>query len=220
MSARYVFRLMNYLAVGLKTLTYFLIAVVLILAILLVGVRIFGIEIYTVLSGSMEPEYKTGGIIYVVDVDVDELEVGDDITFKLSGSTTATHRIIEVIEDSQARSFRTEGIANGHPDPSPVSADRVIGEAVFTIPYLGFLAAYIQSPPGLYVAISVGIGLLLLVIISDALSGYLKKRNAAPAEATANGAPAEATVEEKAQADEAPVSEENNSDASEDVQNS
>ena len=183
---------MNYLAVGLKVLTYFLIAVILILAMLLVGVRIFGIDIYTVLSGSMEPEYKTGGIIYVVDVDTDELCVGDDITFRLSGSTTATHRIIEVIEEGDHRSFRTEGIANGHPDTNPVPEEKVIGQAVFTIPYLGFLAAYIQTPPGLYYAIAVGVAVLILVIVTDSLSAYLKKRKTEET-ALAEGAATEST---------------------------
>lgn len=172
---------MNYLVITLKSIAYALIAVVLILAMLLVGVRIFGIEIYTVLSGSMEPEYHTGGIIYVTEVDPQELKVGDDITYRLSGSTTATHRIIEVIRDGEDISFRTQGIANDHPDAAPVSADKIIGKAVFSLPYLGYLAAYVQSPPGLYVAVAVGIALILFVILIDAFADMVKKNSATAA---------------------------------------
>ena len=40
-----------------------------VLALLLVGVRLFGMQVFTVLSGSMEPTYQTGSLIYVKDVD-------------------------------------------------------------------------------------------------------------------------------------------------------
>ena len=53
----------------------------------------------------------------------------------------------------------------------------VIGTPVFSIPYLGYVADYIQHPPGMYVAISAGAVLLLLVFIPDifADSGEEKK---------------------------------------------
>ena len=37
-----------------------LVALVVLLALLLVGARLFGLQVYTVLSGSMEPTYHTG----------------------------------------------------------------------------------------------------------------------------------------------------------------
>ena len=46
-----------------------LVALVVLLAIALVGVRLFGLQVYTVLSGSMEPTYHTGSLIYVKRVD-------------------------------------------------------------------------------------------------------------------------------------------------------
>ena len=42
-----------------------LVAGVVLLAVLLVGVRLFGLQVYTVLSGSMEPAYPVGSLIYV-----------------------------------------------------------------------------------------------------------------------------------------------------------
>ena len=48
---------------------------IIVFAFLLVGVRLFGLEPYTVLSGSMEPEYHVGSLIYVKDTSVAELEV-------------------------------------------------------------------------------------------------------------------------------------------------
>ena len=42
-----------------------LVSLAVLLAVLLVGVRLVGLRPYTVLSGSMEPTYHTGSLIYV-----------------------------------------------------------------------------------------------------------------------------------------------------------
>ena len=60
-----------------NVVTSILIAVVVIIAILLAGVKLFGYIPYTVLSGSMEPEIKTGSIVYVKEADPDDIKVGD-----------------------------------------------------------------------------------------------------------------------------------------------
>ncbi len=154
--------------------TNVLIGVIVVLAIMLVGVRLIGLQVFTVLSGSMEPTYHTGSVIYVRDVDPFELEEGDVITFLLDEDTVATHRIVEVVPDENDSSvvrFRTKGDANDAEDGSLVHYKNVIGSPVFSIPKMGFFADYIQRPPGTYIAISVGAILLLLVFIPDLFAG-------------------------------------------------
>ena len=151
--------------------TIFVILVV-ILAILLVGVRVAGFDVYTVLSGSMEPTYHVGSVIYVKDVDPFELESGDVITFMLDEDTLATHRIVEVVpddEDPTVVRFRTKGDANEAEDASLVHYKNVVGSPVFSIPKLGYFAEYVQNPPGTYIAIAAGACLLLLVFLPDLL---------------------------------------------------
>ena len=63
--------------------------------------------------------------------------------------------------------FRTKGDANEAEDGSLVHYKNVIGTPIFSIPYLGYVADYIQHPPGMYIAISAGAVLLLLVFIPD-----------------------------------------------------
>ena len=150
--------------------TSVLVAVVVIIALLLVGARVVGLQVYTVLSGSMEPTYHTGALIYVKKVDTSKLEAGDVITFMLDEETVATHRIVEVVpseEDPETIRFRTKGDANDVEDGSLVHYKNVIGTPVFTIPYMGYVANYIQNPPGTYVAIAAGAILLMLVFIPD-----------------------------------------------------
>ena len=150
--------------------TSILVGIVVIIAILLVGVRLIGLNVYTVLSGSMEPTYHTGSLIYVKKVDYTELKTNDVITFMLDEDTIATHRIFEVVpdeNDSTVLRYRTKGDANDAVDGSLVHYKNVIGSPVFSSPKLGYLANYIQQPPGMYVAISAGAILMMLVFIPD-----------------------------------------------------
>ena len=76
--------------------TLLVIAVVL-LAIALVGVRLVGLTPYTVLSGSMEPTYHVGSLIYVKDIAPEEIEIGTPITFIVNEDLLiATHRVVDI----------------------------------------------------------------------------------------------------------------------------
>ena len=163
----------KYLKFILKTISSLIVLVAVVLAILLVGLKLVGFQIYTVVSGSMEPNYHVGSLIYVKEVEPNTLEVNDAITFKLGDNTIATHRIIEIVPDEENQnkySFRTKGDANDNPDANLVEPNKVLGKAIFTIPYLGYLATYIKSYPGNIVAICTSIALIIVVIIIDILT--------------------------------------------------
>ena len=152
------------------TFSTILVAIVVVLAVMLVGVRLTGIQVFTVLSGSMEPTYHTGSLLYVKSVDYTEIEAGQVITFMLDEDTIATHRVVEVVPDEEDESvirYRTKGDANDAEDGSLVHYKNVIGTPIFSIPYMGYVANYIQNPPGTYIAISAGAILLLLVFLPD-----------------------------------------------------
>lgn len=162
-----------------------LVAVVVILALLLAGARLLGMQVFTVLSGSMEPAYHTGSIIYVKKIATEDIQPGTVITFMLDEDTVATHRVTAVVpdqEDPTVVRFRTKGDANNAEDGSLVHYKNVIGTPVFTIPGLGYVANYIQHPPGTYVAISAAAVLLLLVFLPDVLAPEKKRarRNKRP----------------------------------------
>ena len=102
-----------------NVLSVILVALVVILAVLLVGVRLVGLQPYTVLSGSMEPTYPVGSLIYVKATDPQDVEVGQPITFVLNEDlVVATHRVIEIDEENQH--FYTKGDANEAADGQPV----------------------------------------------------------------------------------------------------
>lgn len=159
--------------------TNMIVGIAVLLAVALVGVRLVGFQVFSVLSGSMEPTYHVGSLIYVKDVDYQELQPGDVITFMMDEDTVATHRIVEVVPDEnepETLRYRTKGDANEAEDGKLVHYKNVIGSPVFTIPKLGYFADYIQKPPGTYVAISVGAVLLLLVFLPDLFSSDEKTK--------------------------------------------
>lgn len=150
------------------TVTTVLVILVVIFAVFLMGSRLVGLQVFNVISGSMEPTYSVGDLLYVKNVDPDSVKVGDPITFVLNEDlVVATHRVVAI--DSENRQFTTKGDANGTEDASPVHFNNLVGVPVFAIPLLGYVSAYIQSPPGMYVAIALGVVLLAAVFLPDML---------------------------------------------------
>lgn len=162
----------------LNVITSVFVGMVVVLVLALVGVRLLGIQTYVVLSGSMEPTYPTGSLLYVKHIDTNELKVGDPITFMVDEDTVATHRIIEIIpddEDSSILRFRTQGDANNSPDGTSVHYKNVIGKPILCIPYMGYVANFVQNPPGKYLAIGAAAILIVLVFLPDLIKEDDKK---------------------------------------------
>ena len=143
----------------LSIVTTVLVALIVIAAVLLMGARVVGLQVYTIVSGSMEPTYYAGDLIYVKKVAAEEIKVGEPVTFILNEDLVENQR------------FYTKGDNNQIADINPVHFKNLIGKPVLRIPYLGYLSKWVQSPPGLYIAIAVGIALLGLVFIPDLFRG-------------------------------------------------
>jgi signal peptidase I len=129
--------------------------------------KAFGYQFKTVLSGSMEPTFDTGSIIAVKPVDEtkkNNLKVNDVITFNQSETEVVTHRIIDVIKQESGTMYVTKGDNNKDKDLNPVLADNVTAVyADITLPYLGYLVNFAQSPKGTA---------LLLIVPGILLIGY------------------------------------------------
>lgn len=162
-----------------NTITTIIVILMIALIALLWGSKLIGYEALIVQSGSMEPNYHVGSLVYVKAVEPETLKVGDVITFELGGGVYGTHRIVEVVRENGTLSFVTKGDANEVEDQNPVLAEDIMGQVKFTIPELGFLVNYIQQPPGTYIAICAVALILLLTIIPDFIfsenSGEKKK---------------------------------------------
>lgn len=155
-----------------NAVTTVIVVLVVLLAVALAGVRLIGLRPFAVLSGSMEPEYHVGALVYVQETDPASLQVGDVITFMQSEDIVVTHRIVEIVpdeEDGTVLRFRTKGDGNDAEDGALVHHKNVLGRVVFTVPGLGYVSNYIQNPPGMYVAFGLAAALLVLVFLPDFL---------------------------------------------------
>lgn len=144
-----------------------LITLIIIAAVALIIPKIVGYEIYGVLSGSMEPVYSVGGVVYVKRMDPDIVMVGDTITFHIESNdkVVASHRVIQINHEEQT--FITKGDANEVVDAEPVSFNRLIGRVDFYLPYLGYIAMYIQTKQGIIASVGVFLFIIFLSLLDD-----------------------------------------------------
>ena len=143
-----------------------LVILVVAFAVFLMGSRLVGLQVFNGISGSMEPTYSVGDLLYVKTVDPDSVKVGDPITFVLNEDlVVASHRVVGI--DKENRQFTTKGDANETEVAAPVHFNNLIGVPVFAVPLLGYVSAYIQRPPGMYVAIGLAVVLIGVVFLPD-----------------------------------------------------
>ncbi|AST93238.1 MULTISPECIES: signal peptidase I SipW [Sutcliffiella] len=137
--------------------TFTLFATLILMAVLVISSKaaggepqVLGYQLKTVLSGSMEPEIKTGSVIAVKpDVDMKGFEKGDIITFKADTEKLITHRITEVVTSGEHVMYRTKGDSNNAEDSAPVLSENVVAQYTgFTIPYAGYFINFANSKNG------------------------------------------------------------------------
>ena len=82
-------------------------------------------------------EFHVGSGVYVEKSSIDDIQVGDVITFYINDNTVVTHRVID--KDNDTESFHTKGDANETEDGGSVAYDKVVGKVVLNVPYLGYI---------------------------------------------------------------------------------
>lgn len=125
----------------------FVIGCILLLVVsLLSKYHILGYQFYNILTGSMEPAIPTGSVVVVKQVDPEEIQVNDVITFgSATGNNLTTHRVIEIYNTSDEIQFQTKGDANDVQDPLRVEAKYLIGKVIFHIQYLGIAIELVRN---------------------------------------------------------------------------
>ncbi len=136
-------------------------------------VHTFRFKPYVVLTRSMEPVINVDDVVVVTRPDVENLEVGDIITFKadlnFDGNKEVVTHYIYSIEENNAGDLRIrthrhfEDSSNVTPDTWMLSEDDILGSYMITIPNIGIVIRFLQSPFGL-AALVVNAGVIIGVI--------------------------------------------------------
>jgi signal peptidase I len=163
------------------TLATALCAVCLVLAGLMLLPGLFGYSRYVITSGSMTGTYDRGSIVFDQTVPVNELEVGDVITYTpprgAGPEGFVTHRIAWIGADQFGRRvYRTKGDANATADPWTFTLDQPMQARVaFHVPCVGFVFAALSIPAVRMLLI----GLPALLVVVAAFAGLRREAHSA-----------------------------------------
>lgn len=121
-------------------------------------------RIYVVDSGSMSPTIKTDSMIIVRELGLDELRVGDIVTYYgHDRSSRITHRAVEI--SYEENTIVTRGDANNADDPMPLDGSKLIGKVIFTIPLIGKVFRFLNTKLGLGILITLTILWIIVPVI-------------------------------------------------------
>ena len=109
--------------------------------------HIFGIYMFNIVSESMEPTFYKDDLAIVKSCNVEELKVGDIITFK-QDDRIISHRISEIVAEKGEKQIITKGDNNKVEDTEPVDTQNIYGKVEWIIPKIGKFVNYIQNVRG------------------------------------------------------------------------
>jgi signal peptidase len=124
-------------------------------------------------SGSMEPAIPVGSVVFVDAVAAEQADTriteGEVITYTDDGRNLVTHRVVEKHQAADSVRFVTKGDANENVDPEPVYRNEVVGELEFTVPFIGYVIAFGNTPMGFLTLVW---GPVLALVFSELVSLY------------------------------------------------
>ena len=123
-----------------------------------------GIRIFTVVSGSMVPEYNIGDILVSKRADAEDIDVGDNITYvgekgSLNG-LIITHKVIKKEIRENETYFITKGTANSISDPE-INYSQVYGKVLYKSALLSIFGKMLNNKLVYYLVF-----MLVAVVIS------------------------------------------------------
>ena len=142
---------------------------------------LLGYDRYVITGGSMSGTFEKGSVAFERQVPVEQLAVGDVITYLPpadSGTTSlVTHRIVSIQPDTDGRlTLRTKGDANEAADPWTFWLDRPTQPVVaHTVPHVGH-AFIALADPQVRLAVIGGPAALVALLALGELAGAVRDR--------------------------------------------
>lgn len=154
--------------VKIKDFIFRIIYILLIIYLLIFVPSLWGQKPLVVISGSMEPTLKVGGVLYYEKININELDEGDILVYQ-ANEHIISHRIVDIIEDD----FITKGDKNNSIDNYLVSSNQVLGKGTnWSIPFIGYYADYIYGHKYL---LYISLGIIIVDLCNDVYKEHKKK---------------------------------------------
>lgn len=127
--------------------------------------------IVVVLSGSMEPAFHRGDLLFLTNHEEDPIRVGDIVVFKIKGrDIPIVHRVIKLHEKEDGTyKILTKGDNNSVDDRGLYAQDQVwlgksdiVGRARGFVPYIGMVTIWMNDYPKLKYVV---LGLLAMFVL-------------------------------------------------------
>lgn len=177
--------LLHYLAVSLSAA---LLVLLLGVAVAVIGLpALTGGSAMTVLTQSMEPGLPPGTLVVVRPTSVDDIRVGDVITYQIRSGEAAvvSHRVMSKTYADGELTFVTKGDNNDTVDPEPVREVQVRGTLWYSLPLLGWVNTLLNGS-NRTVVVAVAAGALFLYAAVSVI-GAVRDRRTTTADAAAAG---------------------------------
>ena len=136
---------------------------------------IFNYRMFTVISGSMEPRYNIGDVLFAKEVEPESIKVGDTISYLGTQNSfrdkVVTHEVTKIEKTDGKYYFHTKGLTNLVEDPI-VSEDQLYGKVIYKSVIISLVYKIVSTNIGFYLFIIVPI---LYIIGSELIITMLNK---------------------------------------------
>lgn len=127
---------------------------------------IFGYRNYVIASNSMYPVFEYGDVILVKEVDYNDIEINDIITYQgISGELEGkviTHEVIDIKYEDGVKILTTKGRANTGIDPE-VYEEQVYGKFFYKLILISFISKIVRNELGFVLFIFIPFGILFVL---------------------------------------------------------
>ena len=155
--------------IKIKNVIFRILYVLIIMYLLVFVPCLWGHKPLVVISGSMEPTLKVGGILYYEKMELEDFKINDILVYKTKDHIIS-HRIVDIVDDG----FITKGDANNSVDNNLINKNQVLGKGTnWSIPYIGYYADFIYTHKYLlYISLSI----IVVDLLNDFYRDHKKKR--------------------------------------------
>lgn len=147
---------------------------------------LLGFDRYVIVSGSMHPLLDRGSVVFSKPEAVDQLKVGDIITYQPPASTGVNHLVTHRLSYAKVaadgtRTFRTKGDANPGNDPWTFNLiNQKQNVYRFSVPLVGYALLALANPHMRMLVIGIPAAVIALASLAELVRNW--NRDPQPAE--------------------------------------